>query len=114
MTTIKATFWNLGGPDGQQDLGCVRIAIPATFTVQSVAVTDDPPGTTWTASKAGLTTVTINTASGGDRLPPNDPSASVTAAIKVARPSCRGRTPGRRTPIARRTARDVVQRPGRA
>ncbi len=82
--TIKATFSNLGGPDGQQDLGCVRIAIPATFTVQSAVVTDDPPDTTWKASIGGLTTVTINTASGGDRLPPNKPTASVTAAIKVS------------------------------
>ena len=69
-TTINATFWNLGGPDGRQDLGCVRIAIPATFTVGATQVTDSPPGTTWKASKAGLTTVTIKTPSGGDRLPP--------------------------------------------
>ena len=67
-TTVNATFWNLGGPDGQQDLGCVRIAIPATFTVGSTQVTNDPPNTMWMASKAGLTTVTINTGSGGDRL----------------------------------------------
>ncbi len=83
-TTIKATFWNLGGPDGQQDLGCVRIAIPATFTVGSTQVTNDPPNTTWIASRAGLTTVTINTGSGGDRLPPGHPGASVTAAITVS------------------------------
>ena len=83
-TTIKATFWNLGGPDGQQDLGCVRIAIPATFTVGATQVTDSPPGTTWKASKAGLTTVTIKTPSGGDRLPPGHPGASVTAAITVS------------------------------
>jgi len=81
---IKAKFSNMGGPDGQQDLGCVRIAIPATFTVQSAVVTDDPPDTTWKASIGGLTTVTINTASGGDRLPPNQPTLSVTAAIKVS------------------------------
>ena len=41
-TTIKATFWNLGGPDGQQDLGCVRIAIPTTFTVGSTQVDQRP------------------------------------------------------------------------
>ncbi len=83
-TTIKATFWNLGGPDGQQDLGCVRIAIPATMTVSATQVTDAPPGTIWKASKAGLTTVTIKTPSGGDRLPPGQPGASVTAAIIVS------------------------------
>jgi len=82
-SVINATFSNLGGPDGQTELGCVRIAIPATLTVQTVTVINDPAGTTWHASKSGLTTVTINTGSGGDRLPPHDPSASVTTAIKV-------------------------------
>ena len=83
-TTISATFWNFGGIDGQQDLGCVRIAIPATFTVGTTQVTGAPPGTTWKASKAGLTTVTIKTPSGGDRLPPGQPGASVTTAISVS------------------------------
>jgi len=82
-TVINATFANLGGPDGQTELGCVRISIPATFTVQSVAVINDPAGTTWHVSKSGLTTVTIKAGSGGDRLPPHDPSASVTTSIKV-------------------------------
>jgi hypothetical protein len=82
-TVINARFSNLGGPDGQTELGCVQIAIPATFTVQSATVINAPPGTTWHASKSGLTTVTINTGSGGDRLPAHDPSASVTTTIKV-------------------------------
>lgn len=82
-TTISATFSNLGGADGQTELGCVRIAIPTTFTVGTVAVTSDPPRTTWHASKAGLTTVTVKAGSGGDRLPADDPSVSVTAAITV-------------------------------
>ena len=105
LTTINATFWNLGGADGQQDLGCVRIAIPATFTVQTVAVTADPPGTTWHAAKSGLTTVTINTASGGDRLPPNDTSARVTDSDQGELAPAGDVHTGRPTPTDRRTAR---------
>jgi hypothetical protein len=80
-TAIKGTFTNQGGPDTTRDLGCVRISIPPTFTIQSASVTSRPPKTEWSAS-VGLGVVTINSPSGGDRLPP-DGTTSVTAAIGV-------------------------------
>jgi hypothetical protein len=80
-TTIKASFTDSGGPDGTRELGCVRISIPLTFTVNHVSVTSQPPDTAWSGS-AGLGTVTFRTSSGGDRLPP-DGTTSVTGAITV-------------------------------
>ena len=80
-TPIKATFTNLGGPDGTRELGCVRISVPLTFTISSASVTARPQNSEWSAS-VGLGTVTITSPSGGDRLPP-DGRTSVTAAITV-------------------------------
>src|SRR3954463_9085677 len=80
-TTIKATFSNLGGPSGTDDLGCVRIVIPATFTVVPPLSTQSPPKTSWQAS--GTNTVFVHPSSGGDRLPPDAPSLSVTVSIPV-------------------------------
>jgi hypothetical protein len=80
-TPIKATFTNLGGPDGTRELGCVRISVPLTFTINGATVVSKPPNSEWSAS-AGLGTVTISSPSGGDRLPP-DGKTSVTTAITV-------------------------------
>src|SRR4029453_16041138 len=80
-TPVKATFTNLGGPDGTRELGCVRISLPLTFTISSASVVSKPPGSAWSAS-VGLGTVRISSPSGGDRLPP-DGRTSVTAAITV-------------------------------
>lgn len=80
-TPIKATFTNLGGPDGTRELGCVRISLPLTFTINGASVTGKPPNSAWSAS-VGLGTVRISSPSGGDRLPP-DGRTSVTAAITV-------------------------------
>jgi hypothetical protein len=80
-TPIKATFTNLGGPDGTRELGCVRISLPLTFTISSASVVGKPPGSAWSAS-VGLGMVRISSPSGGDRLPP-DGRTSVTAAITV-------------------------------
>jgi hypothetical protein len=80
-TPIKATFTNLGGPDGTRELGCVRISLPLTFTINGASVTSKPPDSEWSAS-VGLGTVRISSPSGGDRLPP-DGRTSVTAAITV-------------------------------
>src|SRR4051794_41969426 len=70
-TTIKATFSNLGGPSGTDDLGCVRIVIPATFTVVPPLSTQSPPKTSWQAS--GTNTVFVHPSSGGGRPPPQPP-----------------------------------------
>ncbi len=80
-TTIDVTFSNRGGPTGDDDLGCVRIAIPATFTVVPPLTTVSPPGTSWHAS--GTSVVSIHPSSGGDRLDALDQTSSVTASITV-------------------------------
>jgi hypothetical protein len=82
-TTITVIFSNLGGPDGNDDLGCVKIKIPNAFEVDSAHVTDDPNGTSWSASTSGSTTVTIKASNGGDRLDADSPNDSVTAKIVV-------------------------------
>ena len=80
-TTIDVTFSNRGGPTGGDDLGCVRIAIPAAFTVVPPLTTKSPPGTSW---KSKLTTVvTVKATSGGDRLDAQDQTSSVTVSIPV-------------------------------
>ena len=81
LTTIDVTFSNLGGPTGNDDLGCVKLQIPTAFTVLPPVLVDSPPKSLWLAT--GLNTILIHPASGGDRLPPNDPSVSVTASIPV-------------------------------
>ncbi len=83
-TTVEVVLWNLGGPAGDQDLGCVRIAIPGAFDVTSAQVTGRPTGTTWAASMSGSTTVTIKPSKGGDRLGPNS-GDTVTTDIVVER-----------------------------
>jgi len=80
-TTIDVTFSNRGGPTGDDDLGCVRIAIPATFTVVPPMTTVSPPGTSWHAS--GTTVISIHPSSGGDRLDGLDQTSSVTTSITV-------------------------------
>lgn len=82
-TTMKVTFSNLGGPSGDEDLGCVTVAIPAAFNVLLPVVTDVPSDMLWFASETGNTTVVIQASGGGDRLPPDDPSASVTVTMSV-------------------------------
>jgi uncharacterized membrane protein YgcG len=82
-TTVRVEFWNLGGDDGDSDLGCVEIAIPATFTVGSVTIVSAPTGDRWRASKSGLTTVTIQARNGGSRLEPDAPDDHVVADIVV-------------------------------
>ena len=82
-TTVRVEFWNLGGDDGTSDLGCVEIAIPATFTVGSVTIVSVPTGGRWRASKSGLTTVTIQARNGGSRLDADAPGDHVVADIVV-------------------------------
>jgi len=82
-TTFHVTFWNLGGPTGSDDLGCVKITIPLTFTVTSAVVTDQPSGESWAASTSGLTIVTIKPSSGGDRLAAGS-SATISTDIVVS------------------------------
>ena len=67
-TTVHVEFWNLGGDDGDSDLGCIEITIPVTFAVGAVTVVDAPAGTDWIASKFGATTVRIRARNGGSRL----------------------------------------------
>jgi hypothetical protein len=81
VTTVKATFSNRGGPSGSDDLGCVRIVVPALLTVLPPLETTSPPGTDWQAS--GSNVILVHPSSGGDRLDANDPSASVTTSIQV-------------------------------
>jgi len=80
-TPIKATFTNLGGPDGTRELGCVRISLPLTFTITNASVVSKPPSSAWSAT-VGLGMVRISSPSGGDRLPP-DGRTSVTTTITV-------------------------------
>ena len=80
-TTIDVTFSNRGGPTGAEDLGCVRISIPAAFTVVPPLTTTSPPGTTWKAK--GTTVVSVRASSGGDRLDSQDQTSSVTVSIPV-------------------------------
>ncbi len=82
-TTVQVEFWNLGGDDGDSDLGCVEIAIPPTFTVGAVTIVSVPTGGRWRASKSGLTTVTIQARNGGSRLEPDAPDDHVVADIVV-------------------------------
>ena len=79
----------------------------------STQVTDDPPGTTWKASKAGLTTVTINTAERWRPAATRQPASQRDRRDHGLGASCPGPTPGRRTPIARRTARSSFNDPAR-
>ena len=81
VTTLYATFSNLGGPSGDDDLGCVRLAIPVALTVVPPLQTDSPPGTSWRAS--GTNVVFVHPSSGGDRLDADEPSLSVTVSIPV-------------------------------
>ena len=81
-TTVVMTFANLGGLTGNDDLGCVRLVIPTTFKIGTVSVISSPVDTAWKAVIGGQTVI-INTSSGGDRLPWNDPSAEVVTAISV-------------------------------
>ncbi|HEY4634293.1 MAG TPA: hypothetical protein VIH00_10280, partial [Candidatus Limnocylindrales bacterium] len=88
--TISVEFMNLGGPSGDEDLGCVKIRIPDAFDVDDATVTDEPSGTDWSASIGGSTTVTVQASNGGDRLGPDTPNLSVTVEIDVT-----GTVPGK-------------------
>ncbi len=49
-TTISVVVLEPRRSHLQDDLGCVRIPIPAAFDVGSATVTDEPAGTVWSAS----------------------------------------------------------------
>ena len=102
-TTIDVTFSNRGGPDGGEDLGCVSISIPATFTVVPPLTTTSPPTTTWKSK--GTTVVTVRASSGGDRLDALDQTSSVLSPSRFS-PRSRAPTPGRLPPTKRKTARN--------
>lgn len=83
-TTFTMTATNVIGPD---DLGCMEVTLPASFTIESVSDPVADNGGNWQAALGG-NTVTVNTLSGGDRLEIGD---SVTFQV-TATPASAGAT----------------------
>jgi len=63
-TVFTMTATNVAGPD---DLGCMEVTLPASFSIQSVGDPVASNGDDWSASLTG-TTVEVRSLSGGGRL----------------------------------------------
>lgn len=64
LATFTMTATNVAGPD---DLGCLEVTLPATFTIQSVGDPVASNGDDWRATATG-TNVVVRSLSGGGRL----------------------------------------------
>jgi hypothetical protein len=83
-TVFTMTATNALGPD---DLGCLEVTLPSSFSITSVSDPVPSNGGDWMATVSG-NTVEVNTDSGGDRLEIGD---SVTFQVK-ATPTVAGAT----------------------